>query len=77
MFPVSLDVPLCQDGPLHKHRQGTPASQDDGQLQKVPLAMEIAPLLLPNELALGKEPKTVGRTVPFSPPLRVALHHPG
>lgn len=73
VFPVALDVTLCQDGPLYKHCQGAPAGQDDGQLQKIPLAAEIAPFLLPHELALGKEPEVlpmaVARTAPtVSPP---------
>ena len=63
MFSVALEVTLHQDGPLHKHRQGTPAGQDDGQLQNVPLAVEVAPLLLPQELALGKEPEVLTKTV--------------
>ena len=55
MLLVSLYVSLHWDGPLHKH-QGTPAGQDDGQVQKVPLAVEIAPLLPSHELAPRKEP---------------------
>ena len=63
MFPVVLDVTLRQDGSLDKQCQGTPAGQDDSQLQKVPLAAEITPLLLPHELALEKEPEVLLKTV--------------
>lgn len=52
-----LEVTVSQDGSLYKHHEGAPAGQDDGQLQKIPLAAKVTPLLLPHELALEKGPE--------------------
>lgn len=57
VLPVALEVTICQDSSLYKHHEGTPAGQDDGQLQKIPLAAKVTPFLLPHELALEKGPE--------------------
>jgi hypothetical protein len=68
VLPVALEVAICQDSSLYKHHEGTPAGQDDGHFQKIPLAAKVTPLLLPHELALEKGPEIVLTAVAMSAP---------
>lgn len=49
---------VSSQSPPGEHRHGTPAQQNDAELQEVPLTPEVRPALLLHQFALWKGGKT-------------------